>query len=151
MPEASATTKGFMFLWQGNTGAVECYHRVSEVIPRNVSLFMYAFDLSVTATVVLSVGENIRGRGLGFSGLGGKDLVHSLRNIRWKQQEEIVRWCWCLWDTRSILEELSKASGSWSGKPKAQAGDLHLEIMNIELRMGIDLGIRRKWWNLGGI
>ena len=93
MPEASATTKGFMFLWQGNTGAVECYHRVSEVIPRNVSLFIYAFDLSVTATMVLSVGENIRGRGLGFSGLGGKDLVHTLRNIRWKQQEEIVRWC----------------------------------------------------------
>lgn len=49
------------------------------------------YDLSVTATVVLSVGENIRGRGLGFSGLGGKELVHSLRNIGWKEQEEIVR------------------------------------------------------------
>ena len=72
------------FLGRGNTGAVECYHRVSEERPRNVSLFVYAFDLWITATVVLSVGENIRGRGIGFSGLGGKDLVHSLRNIRRK-------------------------------------------------------------------
>ena len=28
---------------------------------------MYVFNLSVTATVILSVGENIRGRGLGCS------------------------------------------------------------------------------------
>lgn len=45
------------FLGRGNSGAVR---------PRNVC-FVYVFDLSVTATVILSVGENIRGRGLGCS------------------------------------------------------------------------------------
>lgn len=79
------------FLGRGTSGAVRCHRWVSEVTPRNVSCFVYVFDLSVTATVVLSVGENIRGRGCGFSGLGGKELVHSLRNIGWKEQEEIVR------------------------------------------------------------
>lgn len=67
---SEATTKGFSFLGRGNSGAVRCHRWVSEVTPRNVSCFVYVFDLSVTATVVLSVGENIRGRGLGFSGLG---------------------------------------------------------------------------------
>lgn len=61
--------------------------------------------------------------GLGFSGLGGKELVHSLRNIGWKEQEELLGDV----DACGILEVSWKNSVKLGAaeveQPKAQAGD----------------------------